>query len=105
MQLFSFLTRLILGRRIYDTTSGLKIIDRKVFDALIQWHFVDFHAEAIVYLARLGFRIGEHPITVAEREHGQSMYSALSALVYPTKTILMVFLGFIQAGLTRKKKR
>lgn len=105
MQLFSLLTRMPLGRRIYDTTSGLKIINRSVFEALVQWHFVDFHAEAIVYLARLGFRIGEHPITVAERQAGESMYSAISALVYPTKTLLMMFLGIIQASLTTRKKR
>ena len=104
MQLFSVLTRIILGRRIYDTTSGLKIIRRKVFEPLIRWHFVDFHAEAIVYLSRLGFRVGEFPITVAEREHGQSMYSAISAILYPTKTMLMVFLGIIQAHLTTRKQ-
>lgn len=104
MRLFSVLTGVILGRRIYDTTSGLKIMSRRVFEPMIQWHFVDFHAEAIIYLSRLGYRIGEHSITVAERRHGQSMYSAISAILYPTKTILMIFLGIIQASLTSRKK-
>lgn len=105
MRIFSILTGAILGRRIYDTTSGLKIMSRKVFEPMIQWHFVDFHAEAIIYLSRLGYRIGEHSITVAERKHGQSMYSPISAILYPTKTILMIFLGIIQANLTLRKKR
>jgi glycosyltransferase involved in cell wall biosynthesis len=104
MQLFSVLTRLATGRRVYDTTSGLKVMRRTVFEPLTHWHFVDFHAEAIVYLLRLGYSIGEYPITISERSHGESMYSLLSYLKYPLKTSLLVILGVIQASLTRRKK-
>ncbi len=103
MRLFSFLVLLISGQRVYDTTSGLKVIKRSVFEPLIHWHFVDFHAEAIVYLLRLGYRVGEYPITVSERVKGQSMYSTLSHLEYPLKTSLMVLLGVIQAEMTRRR--
>jgi glycosyltransferase involved in cell wall biosynthesis len=104
MQLFSVLVKLVTGRRIYDTTSGLKVIKRRVLDPLVRWHFADFHAEAIVYLLRLGYQVGEYPIIVAERTHGQSMYSALSHLKYPLKTSLMVILGLVEAELTRRRK-
>jgi glycosyltransferase involved in cell wall biosynthesis len=103
MRLFSSLVRLTAGRRIYDTTSGLKIIARRTFAPLTNWQFIDFHAEALVYLMRLGFRIGEFPITVANRRHGQSMYSTLSHVKYPLKTMLMLVLGLAQANLTRKR--
>ena len=105
MQLFSGMVKLITGRRIYDTTSGLKIIKRRVFDLLLHWHFVDFHAEAIVYLLRLGYQVGESPISVAERAHGQSMYSALSHLKYPLKTFLLVILGMVEAEITRRRSK
>jgi glycosyltransferase involved in cell wall biosynthesis len=103
MQLFSNVVGLTAGRRIYDTTSGLKIIGRQTFAALTRWQFIDFHAEALVYLMRLGFRVGEVPITVAERRHGQSMYSRLSHVKYPLKTMLMLVLGLVQADLTRSR--
>lgn len=103
MQHFSILVKLITGRRIYDTTSGLKLMRRTVFEPLTHWHFVDFHAEAIVYLMRLGYNIGEYPITTAERMHGQSMYSTLSHLKYPLKTSMMILLGVIEAELTRRR--
>ena len=103
MKLFSGLVGMTAGRRIYDTTSGLKIIGRRTFAALADWHFIDFHAEALVYLMRLGFRIGEFPITIEERRHGQSMYSTLSHVKYPLKTVLMLVLGMVQAGVTRRK--
>jgi glycosyltransferase involved in cell wall biosynthesis len=104
MRLFSILTRVVSGRRIYDTTSGLKILRRSVFAPLVEWHFVDFHAEAIVYLSRLGFRVGEHPISAAERTHGRSMYSPISYLVYPLMTFTMVVLAVVQAGIARRTR-
>ncbi len=105
MQLFSGMVKLITGRRIYDTTSGLKIVKRRVFAPLLHWHFVDFHAEAVVYLLRLGYQVGEYPISVAERTHGQSMYSALSHLKYPLKTFLMIILGMVEAEITRRRSK
>ena len=105
MQLFSALVWLVVGQRVYDTTSGLKVIGRAVFEPLAHWHFVDFHAEAIVFLMRLGYRIGEDPITVSRRQSGRSMYSAASYFKYPFKTSLMVLLGVIEAGLTKRKRQ
>lgn len=101
MVLFSWLTFVFAGQRVYDTTSGLKAIRRSVFGGLSRWHFVDFHAEAIVYLSRLGFRVAEFPITVEERRAGVSMYSPLKALVYPAKTALMVLLAVVHARFSR----
>src|SRR5882672_5853842 len=105
MQLFSLIVKLVVGQRVYDTSSGLKAMRRTVFDPLTHWHFVDFHAEAIVYLMRLGYRIGEYPVTVAERTQGRSMYTLVNYFKYPLKTSMLVLLGIIQAGLTRRRHR
>jgi glycosyltransferase involved in cell wall biosynthesis len=105
MRLFSILVKSTTGKRVYDTSSGLKVIGRNVFEPLTYWHFIDFHAEAIVYLLRLGYQVGEYPISVATRTKGKSMYSALSHFKYPLKTLLMILLGIVQAGLTRRGNR
>jgi hypothetical protein len=105
MQLFSHIVKLVVGQRVYDTSSGLKVMRRTVFDPLTHWHFVDFHAEAIVYLMRLGYCIGEYPVTVAERTQGHSMYKLVNHFKYPLKTSMLVLLGIIQAGLTRRRHR
>ncbi|MGE0883517.1 MAG: glycosyltransferase family 2 protein [Blastocatellales bacterium] len=104
MKIFSLMVRAISGQRIYDTTSGLKIIRRTAFESLTHWHFIDFHAEAIVYLLRLGYQIAEAPITAAKRTQGVSMYSRLSLITYPLKTSLILLLGVVEAGLTRRRK-
>ena len=50
-----------------------------------------FHAEALGLSDAAGIsRIGECPITVEERRHGSTMYSAFSHIKYPLKTALMV---------------
>jgi len=105
MRLFSWLVRVVGRKQIYDTTSGLKIIRRSAFEPLARWHFIDFHAEAIVYLLRLGYRIGEYPIVVSERKHGQSMYSWLSHVTYPVKTLLILLIGIVEAEITRRSRR
>ena len=102
-RVFSSMVGVMAGQRIYDTTSGLKVIGRQTFPSLTNWQFIDFHAEALVYLMQLGYRIGEFPITVAERRHGTTMYSTLSHIKYPLKTALMVVLGLVQANVTRRR--
>lgn len=103
MWTFSRVLALLTGRRIYDTTSGLKLFRRSVFTPLTLWHFVDFHAEALAYLLRLGFDVAEYPIVVSARGHGQSMYSFFSSLQYPSKTLLMLLLGLVQAEMARRR--
>jgi glycosyltransferase involved in cell wall biosynthesis len=105
MAVLSALLKLLTGRRLYDTTTGLKVIRRSAFEPLLRWHFVDFHSEALVYLLRLGHTVEERPIAAAERRHGTSMYGPLSALTYPLKTLTMAFLALFHARATRASAR
>jgi len=103
MHVFSIITGLAVGRRIYDTTSGCKMIRRRAFAPLLGGRFVDFHAEAIVLLARLGFRIDEYPITVEPRRHGGSMYNLLSPVLYPARTLSRIALSIAQSRRMRRR--
>jgi glycosyltransferase involved in cell wall biosynthesis len=103
MRLFSGAVTALTGCAIYDTTSGLKVMRRSIFVPLTRWHFLDFHAEAIVYLIRLGYRVGESSISVAERTSGQSMYSFASLFQYPLNTGLMSMMAVVEARLRQKR--
>jgi hypothetical protein len=105
MKLFSALIALLFRQRVYDTSSGLKVIPRRVFRQLMSRPFVDLHAEAIAYLLALGYRVGEHPITVDQRRHGQSMYTTLRAVTYALKVPLLMILGIIDARLVLRESR
>jgi glycosyltransferase involved in cell wall biosynthesis len=100
--LFSNLTRLLLKQRLYDTTSGLKAIRSSACKSLVEGTFMDFHIEALARLSLLGFTITEVPISVRKREHGQSMYSLVSVVEYPIKTLLLSLLAVIDVLVQRR---
>jgi glycosyltransferase involved in cell wall biosynthesis len=100
--LFSQLTRLLLGQRIYDTTSGFKAMRATACEVVVGGVFMDFHTESLVRLSMAGFKIIEHPITVYEREHGRSMHSLISVFAYPLQTLLLTVVALVDALLTRR---
>ena len=98
MQLFSTMVGLVAGRRVYDTTSGLKVIGRQTFSALTQLAVHRFPRGGARLSDAAGIsRSANAPITVEERRHGSTMYSAFSHIKYPLKTALMVVLGVVEA--------
>ena len=101
MHIFSLLVRVLTGRRIFDTTSGMKAIHRRVFRMLTLRPSVDFHAEVIIYLMLRGCHVGEHPISISPRQHGVSMYSPMSSIKYPLKIALLVLLNAVEAKFVR----
>jgi glycosyltransferase involved in cell wall biosynthesis len=105
MWLFSTVIKLATGRRVYDTSSGLKAIGRRTFEPLAARPVVDFHAEAIVYLILSGYAVGEFPIAVEPRRHGESMYSPLDALTYPLKVLFLIALSALDARRARRGHR
>ncbi len=102
--LFSFLTRPVVGQRIYDTSSGFKALSAAACRAIVQGSFMDFHLEAIVLLSLLNFKIVEVPITVRERTSGRSMHSLASIFQYPLKTILLTVVAAMDAYLIRRTR-
>lgn len=96
MRLFSWVTHLATGSRIYDTTSGFKALSGRAIRTLASEQFVDFHAEALVALSFKGMRIIEHPVVMAERNTGRSMYNWLSHVTYPLKTMLLILIAVVR---------
>jgi glycosyltransferase involved in cell wall biosynthesis len=102
--LFSYLTLLLFGWRIYDTTSGFKALRRRACEALVQATFMDFHMEALVRLTFSGSKIIEVPISVMQRSFGQSMHSVTSIFRYPLKTLLLSVVAAMDVLIARRTK-
>jgi glycosyltransferase involved in cell wall biosynthesis len=102
--LFSLLTYVAIGQRIYDTTSGFKAIRAEVCSTIINATFMDFHAETIVRLSMLGYRIREVPIVVRARAFGRSMHSMASVFQYPLKTAILTVVAALDVMLARRAK-
>ena len=105
MWAFSILSSVVLGCRILDTTSGFRAMTAEACQALLNFHPLDFHAEAIVYLSLQGFNVCEVPVSIRERVGGHSMYSLRSSLAYPLKTLLLVGIAIISARLQGRRSQ
>jgi len=94
-RVFSWLTSQLAGVEVSDVTCGLKLISSRFFSPTLNLLAEDMHAECIIGLSRAGARIVEIPITVEPRQTGTSMYHPIKAILYPTRTLLCVFINML----------
>lgn len=96
----SYILFLASGKRITDTTSGLRALDRQALTFFATDYPVDHpEAEALLMLLQQGFTIKEIPVKMRSRQAGQSLFTSLKAVKYPFR----VLVGFL--GLMIKKKQ
>ena len=71
--------RLMLGLPVHDATSGFRVYRRRLLAELVRGPIrsdgYGFQIELVDRANRMGFDIGEAPITFSEREHGHSEMS------------------------------
>lgn len=92
------LSRLLLGLRIRDVTTGFRCYRRRVLEAL-PWKIIRcdgyaFMEEILFYCEKLGFTIGEVPITYRERTWGETKLNGLE--------IVKVFFTLLRLRFTKK---
>jgi len=103
--IFAATVRAITGTWIRDTSSGFKVMKFDAVRALLSSHFVDFHAESIVFLLAARYQIVEHPVKMTPRRTGRSMHRWTSLFVYPLKTALIVLLNVLKGRVERGKNK
>ncbi len=71
--------RIMLGLPIHDATSGYRVYRRELLEELLRQPFAadgyGFQIELVMRAHRLGFDVGEAPITFRDREFGESKIS------------------------------
>jgi apolipoprotein N-acyltransferase len=71
--------RFMLGLPIDDATSGYRVYRRELLQALLERPIASdgygFQVELVMRAYRLGYRVGEAPITFRDRAHGRSKIS------------------------------
>jgi glycosyltransferase involved in cell wall biosynthesis len=89
MTLFSGLASLAVGRKLTDTTSGLRAYSRRVMGLCLDYFPQDFpDAPLLIWLARNGVRWVEIPVAMRPRRAGESFYTFTRSIYYPYKTFL-----------------
>ncbi len=96
---FSGLTSLAVGRRLSDTTSGLRAYGRRVMRLCLDYFPQDFpDAPLLIWLARQGARWVEVPVRMRPRQAGTSFYTFTKSAYYPYKTLLASLIAMLRSG-------
>lgn len=97
IKLFSFLVSSIVGKKVYDTTSGFRAINRKAIVLLAETYPHDYpEVEALITLHRNGMKFIEIPVEMNYRQEGKSSISATAGAYYMLKVTLAVLVAVIK---------
>jgi glycosyltransferase involved in cell wall biosynthesis len=95
--IFSLLVSLIVGRKVYDTTSGFRVLNRRALLLLSETYPHDYpEVEALITLHRHGLRFVEVPVKMNYRQDGASSISLASGIYYMLKVTLAVFVAMLK---------
>lgn len=97
IKVFSILVSAIVGKKVYDTTSGFRAINRKAIVLLSETYPHDYpEVEALITLHRNGMEFDEIPVEMNNRQEGKSSISATAGAYYMLKVTLAVLVAVIK---------
>jgi glycosyltransferase involved in cell wall biosynthesis len=97
IRFFRSVLRPILGRRVYDPTSGFVGVNRAALDVFSRSFPLDYpEIEALVVLQRRRFRFEELPCKMHPRRTGRSSITAAKSLYYIFHVLMGVFINVLR---------
>lgn len=97
IQFFKWLNKRLVGITVHDSTSGYRALNRKALEIVNNYYPDEYpEPEAIVLYARKGLRIRETPVTMRERQGGQSSIRSFRTIYYMVKVCLGTIFLYIR---------
>ena len=97
IKFFRMVLRPILGKPVYDPTSGFVGVNRRALDVFSRSFPLDYpEIEALVVLQRRRFRFEEVPCKFRPRTTGRSSITAVKSLYYIVHVLLGVFVNVLR---------
>ncbi len=98
---FEYLNYLLVGVRITDNTSGLRLFNQKAISKIVDIYPDDYpEPEAIILFKKKGLKFIEIPVVMQERTGGTSSITMSRSIYYMVK----VSLALIFASISKKSK-
>ncbi len=90
---FTFLIKLLTGKKITDPTSGYRMCNRKVIKLFSNQYPKDYpEPETVVALIKRGLNVDEIPVVMRAREEGVSSISPKKSIYYMFKVTLAILI-------------
>ncbi|MFQ3125857.1 glycosyltransferase family 2 protein [Streptococcus pyogenes] len=88
---FTWLIALLIGKKITDATSGLRLIDRSLIERFANHYPDDYpEPETVVDVLVSHFKVKEIPVVMNERQGGVSSISLTKSVYYMIKVTLAI---------------
>ena len=101
IKLISFFIKLVSRKKIYDTTSGFRAVNKKIIKEFANEYPVEYPEPiTTVEIIKKGYNVSEIPVSMNERENGTSSIKTWKNIYY----MLNVILSIIITGIGRKRK-
>ena len=101
IRLISFFIKLTTGKKVYDTTSGFRAVNKKIIKEFANDYPVEYPEPiTTVEIIKKGYRVKEVPVSMNERENGTSSIKTWKNIYY----MLNVIISIIITGIGGKKK-
>lgn len=96
MLFFSILVNLLTGQEVKDTTSGFRVINRKLIEYFSAKYPADYpEVDVLVKLYKKRFKVLEIPVEMHERCGGRSSITFLRSVYYMIKVSLSLLIGAV----------
>lgn len=94
---FKWLNRFLVGITINDSTSGLRLINKRTLEIVSEYYPDEYpEPEAIILYSLNKLKIGEVSVNMKERQGGVSSISSVSSIYYMFKVTLAIIYTFIR---------
>ncbi len=94
---FTFLIKLVTGKRITDPTSGMRMVNRRTLAMFAAEYPKDYpEPESVTTLLKRRMRVEEIPVLMNERSSGVSSISLKKSVYYMVKVTLAVLMAAIR---------
>lgn len=100
-RIITFFIKLTTGKKINDTTSGMRAYDKKAINEFIRNTSLTPEPDTLVYMMKKGLKVKEIQVEMKDREFGESYLTPIKSMKYMINMISSII--FIRA-ITRKNK-
>ena len=97
IKLISFFIKLVTHKKIYDTTSGFRAVDKNIIKIFAEDYPTDYpEPVSSVNILKRKFKVMEVPVIMHERKGGTSSIKALKNIDYMLNVILAIIIESIK---------
>ena len=101
ISIISFFIKLVTGKKIYDTTSGFRAIDKKLISLFVDNYPVEYpEPVSTTKILKQHYIVEEIAVSMNERENGVSSIKAWKSIYYMINVVLSVLI----VGIGGKKR-